>query len=210
MINRKTFLTCAALFSASLTACEKKPTSIAITPPTVRMEQKGLTQTLNAIGIDKEGNKIPVKVLWKSSDDKIATVDEMGKTTAVGSGIATITAAQDQVAGNVTVNVEIATTLKLDPQTVKITQTEEKIRVIPQILNEKNAPISGKPVTFVSSDASIATVDANGVVSGLKDGTTTVTATAGALKAEVQVEVTGISNKQPETAEKAPLAPAKK
>ena len=39
----------------------------------------------------------------------------------------------------------------------------------------------------------IATVDATGVVTGVKDGATTLTAVAGALKAEVKVEVTGLA-----------------
>ncbi len=55
------------------------------------------------------------------------------------------------------------------------------------------APVNAtdKTVTWTSSDAAVATVDASGTVKAVKAGTATITATAGGKSATVKVTVTG-------------------
>ena len=55
-----------------------------------------------------------------------------------------------------------------------------------------------KTVTFTSSDASVATVDANGVVKALKAGKATITATCGDVSAVCEITVTA-STEMPDT-----------
>ena len=182
-------------------ACEKKPVSIAVTPPTAKLEKAGATQGLSATGIDADGNKLPVQATWASSDAKVATVDASGKVTGVGSGVATITATQETVKGAAAITVEIASAIKLDPSDVKIAKTEDKPKVTATVVNEKGVVLNGKPVTYSIADTTIATVDPTGVVSGIKDGATMLTATSGALKAEAKIEVAGLTVKEePKTA----------
>lgn len=177
-----------------LVACEKKPVSIQVTPPTVKMDKAGMNQTLAATGLDAENNKLPLTAAeWASSDAKVATVDNTGKVTAVGSGVATISVTQETVKGAAAVTVEIAQAVKVEPSEVKIAKADDKPQVKATVVNEKGAPIAGKPVTFAVADPTIATVDATGVLTGVKDGATTLTATAGTLKAEVKVEVAGMA-----------------
>ena len=185
-----------------LVACEKKPVSLAITPPTAKLEKAGATQSLAVQGVDADGNKLPVTgATWTSSDPKVASVDATGKVTAVGSGVVTVTAAQEQAKGAASITVEIASALKLDPTEVKVAKADDKPKVTASVVNEKGAALAGKPVTFATADPAIATVDATGVVTGVKDGETTLTATAGALKAEAKISVSGLTAKEePKTA----------
>ncbi len=191
MMKRSVVVAAAIL---GLVACEKKPVSIQVTPATAKMDKAGMTQTLEATGLDAENAKLPLTAAtWASSDAKVATVDATGKVTAVSSGAATISVTQETVKGNASITVEIAKAVKVEPAEVKITKADDKPAVKASVVNEKGAPIAGKPVTFTVADTTIATVDATGVVTGLKDGATTLTAVAGALKAEVKVEVTGMA-----------------
>jgi uncharacterized protein YjdB len=175
-------------------ACEKKPVSIQVTPANAKMDKAGMPQTLTATGLDAENNKLPLTTpTWTSSDAKVATVDATGKVTAVGSGTAQVTVTQGEVKGASTVTVEIASAVKVDPAEVKVTKADEHPAVKATVVNEKGAPIAGKAVTFATADVAIATVDAQGVVTGVKDGSTTLTATSGSLKAEVKVDVSGFA-----------------
>lgn len=196
----------------AISACEKKPVSLAITPPTAKLEKASATQALTVQGVDADGNKLPVKeVQWTSSDAKVASVDATGKVTALGSGVVTITAAQGEAKGAASITVEIASAIKMDPAEVKIAKADDKPKVTASVVNEKGAALASKPVTLTTADATIATVDATGVVTGLKDGETTLVATAGALKAEAKIIVSGLAVKEePKTAKADPKKGKKK
>ncbi len=194
----------------ALAACEKKPVSIAVTPPTAKLEKAGASQGLSATGIDADGAKLPVQPTWASSDPKVASVDASGKVTAVGSGVATITATQEQAKGAAAITVEIASSIKVDPADVKVTKAEDKPKVTATVVNEKGVALTGKPLTFTVADTSIATVDPTGVVSGVKDGVTSLSVSSGALKAEAKVEVSGLAKEEPKTAAKGKEAKGKK
>ncbi len=126
---------------------------------------------------------------WKSDDTSIATVDANGKVTGVAAGKTTITAttANDKSATcAVTVQAIAVTGVSLDKTsaTIKIgSSTTLKATVTP-------ADATNKEVTWSSSDATIAAVT-NGTVSGLKEGTATITATTkdGGFKAQCTVTV---------------------
>ena len=52
------------------------------------------------------------RVTWQSSDEKVATVDENGKVTAVGNGTATITATS--VSGSYTATVSVTVKIPVE------------------------------------------------------------------------------------------------
>lgn len=126
---------------------------------------------------------------WKSDDTSIATVDANGKVTGVAAGKTTITATTangKSATCVVTVQAIAVTGVSLDKTsaTIKIgSSTTLKATVTPD-----NA--TNKEVTWSSSDATIAAVT-NGTVSGLKEGTATITVTTkdGGYKAQCTVTV---------------------
>lgn len=129
-----------------------------------------------------------ISINYTSSDDSIATVSDAGEVTAVAAGEADITAAVDgtELAAvcQVTVlpaieSVELSdTALTLQPEeTAQLTYT-----VAPEEALADN-------VTYTSSDEAVATVDAEGNVTAVADGTATITVEVNGVTAECEVTV---------------------
>ena len=115
-------------------------------------------------------------VTWNSSDAAIATVDDNGVVTGIKAGTATITVTtvDGDFAATCTVTVlQPVTGISLDKTSVTLNTTD----TYSLIANVNPTDASNKSVTWNSSDAAIATVDDNGVVTGIKVGTATITVT---------------------------------
>ena len=136
--------------------------------------RKGTIFWLNAVvGPEDAWNKT---VVWSSSDEAIATVDQTGMVTTIAPGecVITATSADSAVVDKCTVVVtEPVDGISLNYEQAFI-YTGEKIAIIPTI-----TPIDAdnKSVTFVSSDPSVATVDANGFVTGVSGGSAIILVT---------------------------------
>ena len=82
------------------------PTTVAVTPDSLRLEVPGDTARLAAEVLDQIGRPlIDARVQWSSSDATVATVDSSGLVTATGNGTATITATSGGAQGTVGVSV---------------------------------------------------------------------------------------------------------
>ncbi len=115
-------------------------------------------------------------VIWSSSDEEVATVDQTGMVTAVNPGECTIlaTSADSGVVDRCTVIVtEPVSGISLNFEEATI-YTNEKIVIIPTV-----TPIDAdnKAVTYMSSDPSVATVDEYGVVTGVSGGSAIILVT---------------------------------
>ncbi|MDE6631411.1 MAG: Ig-like domain-containing protein, partial [Muribaculaceae bacterium] len=132
---------------------------------------KGETITLTAT-IDPE-NATDKTVTWTSSDEAVATVDAEGNVTAIAVGEAVITAACGNVNASchVTVLPILVESLTIDPAEWRGKEGSE-FTITATVLPDDAAD---KTVTFESSDTSIATVDAQGNVKVLKEGTCVIT-----------------------------------
>ena len=156
---------------------------------------KGTSETLTVTGTPADALEGQT-ITWKSSNKDVVTVDSEGKVEAVGVGNATITATaagkSDSV--KITVNNPLKK-ITVDPATLTLKKGTSKT------LSVKYDPADmtdNKAVTWESSDKSVATVDANGKVTALKDGSATITAKVGKLTATCALTVqekklTGIS-----------------
>lgn len=135
----------------------------------------------------KPDNATDKTVTWTSSDPEVATVDG-GVVTAVKEGTATITAkAGDKTAAcEVTVkkNTVAVESVELDKSELELAVGESATLVA----TVKPDDATDKTVTWSSSDPEIATVD-GGVVTAVKGGTATITASAGDKTATCAVTV---------------------
>lgn len=150
--------------------------------------KKGTVFWLNAtVSPDTADNK---KVIWSSSDNSLATVDENGKVTTLAVGTVTIScvSADNGTAAYCVVEItEPVTGLTLNAYFQEMV-AGTKFVILPTVL-----PIEApnKDVTFISSDPTVATVDGNGVVTALVGGTCDiiVTTVESSLKATCTINV---------------------
>ncbi len=126
-------------------------------------------------------------IVWTTSDASVATVDAEGNVTAVSVGEAIVTAAcgDKSATCKVTVSPVLAESIALDKTelslvigaTAKLTAT-----VLPD-------DVTDKTIVWTTSDASVATVDAEGNVTAVSVGEATITATCGDKSATCKVTV---------------------
>ena len=149
--------------------------------------KEGESETLTATV--KPDNATDKTVTWSTSDASIATVDANGKVTAVKEGTATITAkAGDKSATcKVTVSKNVIAVTEVTLNKTELTLKEGESETLTATVKPDNA--TDKTVTWSTSDASIATVDANGKVTAIKEGTATITAKVGDKSATCKVTV---------------------
>ncbi|WP_428104148.1 Ig-like domain-containing protein [Candidatus Palauibacter sp.] len=82
----------------------------------------------------------------------------------------------------------VAVRVTLDPEMVTVV-AGDTVRVTARVLNDRAQPISGAAVTWTSSDPTIATVNATGLVTGLKEGNASLTAASGPVSTAAPVAV---------------------
>lgn len=154
---------------------------------TVRIPVTGVSLDQTALTINKGSeaaliatiapeNATNKQVTWSSSNTSVATVSASGIVTGVGRGSATITATT--VDGGYTAT--CAVTVKIPTIGVYLNQTTltiKKGRQATLTATVLPADAENKQVTWSSSDTSVATVSASGVVTGVGEGTAIITVT---------------------------------
>lgn len=163
-----------------ISACNREKT-VAVTEVTVNEQTlalvEGESKTLTAtVTPDNATDKA---VSWSSSDKEVATVAPNGVVTAVKAGTATITVTTHDGGKTATCAVTVTaatvsvTGVALGEETLTLKKGTDHTLVA--TVAPENA--TDKAVTWTSSDDEVATVSESGVVTALKEGTTTVTAT---------------------------------
>jgi len=164
---------------------------------------RGTSLQLLAAPHDANDQFVDVPVTFTSSDPAKATVDADG-TVTIGTGAAaggdvTITATGGGASGTFDLNVQHpVATVTVTPPTSNIRQ-EGTVALDAALVDAVGATVT-RTVTWTSSNAAVATVDASGVVAGVADGTVTITATA-----DNTGDVPDISNTATVTVAGAPL-----
>ncbi len=134
-------------------------------------------------------------VSWTSSDEAVATVDAEGKVTAVALGEAEITATAADGSGIsanclVTVNPVLAESLIISPESWNGV-ANESFRITAVVKPDNT---TDKTLMWSTNDATIATVDDNGLVSVLKEGSCRITvATVDGSNLTAECIITGMS-----------------
>ena len=142
-------------------------------PDTVAL---GSTVTLHATVDGASGNP---SIFWSSENTAIATVSGTGVVTGVALGTAHIAASSGGKSG-------IATVVVVPPgvASVRVSPTIAGIAVGGTVhlqaepLDANGNTLSGRTVTWSSSNAAVATVDNTGLVTGVSPGADTITATS--------------------------------
>ena len=147
--------------------------SVTVNEARVELSQSSLTMNVGDTKIlSATVSPSGQSVTWSSGNTDVATVSSSGEVTAVGSGMAAITAsfkyggATRSASCSVTVN-KVQIELSQSSLTMNIGDTET--------LSATVSP-SGQSVTWSSSNTNVATVSNSGTVSAVGSGTATITA----------------------------------
>ena len=165
--------------------------SVAIEPDMVSLMSIGETVQLTATVRDGNGQPVAdAAVTWQSSDESVATVDAQGLVTAVANGSAIITARSGNASGAANVTVaQTAGSIAIEPAMVSLMSIGETVQLTATVRDGNGQPVADAAVTWQSSDESVATVDAQGLVTAVKYGTAVITARSGSASATVNVAV---------------------
>ena len=176
--------TCAVTVNANKVAVE----SVSLSKGELSLTE-GETESLTATV--KPENATDKSLEWSSSDDKIATVDQSGKVSAIKAGNATITVTTKDGAKKSTCKVTVEdialTGISLSPSapTMKIGQT------VTLTVSYTPSDATNKEVTWNSGKPDVASVDQSGKVTAVAPGSSQIVATSkdGGLKAVCNVTV---------------------
>ena len=167
-----------------------RPTTLTVSPAMAELIALGATVQLTAEVHDQNGQVMAgATVTWSSSDASVATVGASGLVTAAGEGMATITANAGPASGSAVVTVkQPVVSVEVSPaaETVGLGRT---LRLVAVGFDESGDTVEDARFSWESSDVAVARVDASGLVTGVAEGTATITASAGSGVGTTEITV---------------------
>ncbi len=165
--------------------------TLVVSPPATTLAI-GAAQQLTASAFDANGGPLTGRpVTWSSSNAAIASVSTLGLVTAVAPGTATITAAVEgkTALATVTVSPPPVVTVRIAPTSASIVVSAVQ-QFTASAFDADGNVLTGRAVTWSSTNAAVATVSAAGLVTGVAQGSATVVATVEGKTATAPVVVT--------------------
>jgi uncharacterized protein YjdB len=183
--------------STNLTITAAVLQSIAVTPtntslPTGETEQFTATGTLS----DKSTEDLTSQATWTSSDTTWATISNTGLATAVSPGPVTISAAFDGITGStsLTITAAVLQSIALTPANPSIAAGDTEQFTATGTYSDKSTQDLTSQVIWVSATTSVATISntsgSQGLATGVKDGTSSISATLGGVTGSTVLTVT--------------------
>lgn len=152
---------------------------VTVKNPSMKLQSKATVYLHNPVSLDADA--VPESpVSWKSSDSKIAKVNAQGKVTPKKPGTVTITASCNGLKRKCKITVK-KPSVKLNKETALLF-TENTFRL------KASAKPSDK-IKWTSSDSKIASVSADGTITGKKAGTVTITASVPGAESSCQATI---------------------
>lgn len=162
---------------------EVLPTAVQITNKISEIGAYESHQLTFKVSPDDATNK---KVAFKSSDTSVATVSTAGVINAKSGGTCTITVysvADSTILDEMKLTVTPKERIEIRYEGNGVIKTEDSLKLNVTVYGGDGTP------TYTSSDKTIATVDADGKVTAVKEGQVKITVTLGELSAEVGLTI---------------------
>ncbi|MCR5829241.1 MAG: Ig-like domain-containing protein [Lachnospiraceae bacterium] len=169
--------------TVTITARRKKASAkcvVTVLETTIKLSKNSITLDCGEMTGVTASTSNNSTVKWKSSRPSIARVSEKGLITALKPGSCTVTASSD--GSRALCNVTVA-----KPQ---ITLSSENVSLYRGGTYKLEARVSSnRPVSYKSRKKSVATVSADGTITGVSHGTTTITVTVDGVSETCDVSV---------------------
>ena len=176
---------------AALVSITQEATTVQVTPESVTLNALAESVTLVATAFDAAQQELTdPNVLWMSTDPTVMTIGATGVATSVSSGTALAIAQVGEVSdtATITVNQAVAAVI-VTPGTVEFSALTDTTRLSAEVLDPNGNEISGASLTWSSSDEDIATVDPNGLVTAVGNGSAVISATSDTVSGQSQATV---------------------
>ncbi len=165
--------------SAVITVATVPVASVTVSPASANIAV-GATRQLSAVTRDSAGGTLTGRVVtWTSSSTAIARVNVSGLVTAVAVGSVTITATSEGQSGTAAITVFIVPVASVTVSPASATIAVGATRQLSAVTKDSaGGTLTGRVVTWASSNTAVATVNGSGLVSGVAAGSATITATS--------------------------------
>lgn len=146
--------------------------------------------------LGQDGQPVVAEVHWTSGDTSVATVDATGTVSALVEGTVVIRAESEDIADEISLTVgEAAASVVI----TKVGVDEEDrpvmvggtMQLAATVLGASANELPNRHVTWASSNESLATIDRDGLVSGIARGIVTITARSGNASGTLELRVAG-------------------
>jgi uncharacterized protein YjdB len=179
--------------SATVTATTVPVASVVVSPTTANVSVSGTAQ-LSATPKDATGNVLTGRtVTWTSANPAVATVSTAGLVTGVAVGSTTITATSEGISAAAAIsvaNLPVASVV-VSPATPNI-YIGGTVQLTATPKDATGTPLTGRVVTWTTSNSAVATVSASGLVTGVAVGVATITATSEGQSGTAAVTVSSV------------------
>ncbi|HEX6024448.1 MAG TPA: Ig-like domain-containing protein [Solirubrobacter sp.] len=156
----------------------------------------GQTTQASAVLRDADGNILTGRtVTWSSDDAALATISSSGLVKAVAAGTATIVATAEEQTGLASITIvpaapaPVASVSLSAPATSLTVGQTTQITVV--VRDASGNVLSGRVVSWQSSNTAAATVSANGIVTAVANGSATIKATSEGVSGALEFSVSG-------------------
>ena len=155
------------------------PSRITVTPASNEFTALGQSVQLSATVFDSNNQRITVAaVSWSSSDPAVVAVSAQGVITAVKNGSARITASVGSISANSDVVVsQVAFRLTIIPPSALLTAIGQTLELTAVVHDFNGQIVEDAVATWHSDKPDVVTVDDEGVITAVKNGTAAITAT---------------------------------
>ena len=166
-----------------------------ISPVSVTLDADALTLPSNTANYQLQASVYPnvedAKLHWSSNNEEVITVDEAGKITAKGLGVATVTATIDGTSLSdeiviVVVQYYEPTGFTDDESELKFNKYQQTHQLTHTVTPDEASPL----IDYVSSDTSVVMVSSTGMLTAVGSGSATVTASIRGTELKLEYAVT--------------------
>ena len=150
----------------------------------------GTSQLLSVTPLPSDATNVNVE--YKSSDSDVASINSMGRISALKIGKTTITVKCDEITSSIQISVVAKKDDNIEVKDIEIANHEDEVKVDETVsLTATVLPSDATDtvVTYKSSNEKIATVNSSGEVKGISAGTVTITITAGKIIKKEKIKV---------------------
>ncbi len=167
-----------AVFSATATTSSTGAARVTVKPDSARVVALGATSAFTATVSDASGKSMSgVTVTWTSLDPNVAKVDASGVATALANGTARIVAMAAGKADTALLRVsQVATQITVSPLADTLNAVGDTIQFTAVAKDANGHPVPGAAITWSSSNPSVASVNALGLVVSKAKGVALLTA----------------------------------